>query len=421
MNPQAEAGVDFVRRLILHYSDEPEEARYYVEKVVTDDFDYPGLWVITECARQIIREGKEPSVVELYDRLPMIEKEKMLDITSGGHNGVLPRLEQSIEIMRRHNIKNRLIEIAKTSTPVNVVEELEKEMDALRNLERQNITTSSAQYFFRALEGRDSPRGFDTGFTKLDENTKGLKRNHFWILGAYANTGKTSFALQDIDSLMRQSASVAFISLEMSGEDIMEKYLKIKMMREPDEAKAANMVVKDDFGLITHLHDIHEISKFIRDTNYQVYIIDYLQLVTTKATLKEYELTKLVAGELKKIVQLYPKCIFALSQVSQEFQKTNVHATAGFKGGGAWVENCDVGVTLYRDFDREVTQTYVGNKVPLYVTLRKNRFGRQGQYQMWFSLDDGIIIQSLNTNYEKKEEAKIRPSEAIRQTLGNCI
>ena len=63
--------------------------------------------------------------------------------------------------------------------------------------------------------------------------------------------------------------------------------------------------------------------------------------------------------------------------------------TMGFKGSGSIAFDCDVGIEIYRNYEKEGEFEHV----PFFVLLRKNRYGRAPDLiKLEFNKTTGCII-----------------------------
>ena len=247
----------------------------------------------------------------------------------------------------------------------------------------------TVRQLLESLEDKEKARGFDTGFIKLDENTKGLKGGHFWVIGGYSNTGKSFFSLQILNELLEQNARVAFISLEMREQDLMARLIQIKMNNGNSKEDACEDIIKKHnlLKITSKITELRDIEMFIAEENYDVYFIDFIQNIEAHGK-DEFQKLSTIARTLQKLAIKHNVCIVALSQVSEDFQKNNKKITMGFKGSGAIGAAADVGLILQRNFDEEGGEKIV----PFYVYLRKNRYGMTGLFTMSFNTNTANIF-----------------------------
>ena len=383
---------DFLSRCISFYDSEHRDVDYFLGKLDEEDFTGGVTKEMFISMKNISSEGGKINILSVCEGMEDSSVFSSWDVANASGSEYLVPLAETAKILRKRTIERKLKRLANIGLESGVDSaEFSHDLDELSSFENQKITTSSAEFFLKAMEGRNSPRGFDTGFKKLDENTKGLKKHHFWLIGGYSNTGKSQFAFQVIEKVINDGAKVALLSLEMSGEDVMERILNIKTSRWVEEHKAANEIVGKDFQIVTHMHKLGEISKYISDNDFDVVFIDYLQIIQTKGNHSIYERMVEVSGTLKRLCQKKGVCIVGLSQVSEDSKKSRSFGNMGFKGAGELGADSDVGIILSRNFDDEREKEYANDCVPMEVILRKNRFGRTGQYDIFFNRKNGII------------------------------
>lgn len=377
------AAQEFLCRLI---SWEDSDRTFYLEKINESDFESEEHRKIFRAIKSVAQSGSKIDLFTVTNELEKTdEKDWVKELAEYSEKSVWPELKDSAKVLREQTIKRKILEMADSIKTGSVIEQIGKYQMILADLQREKIVTSSSDHFMKFLNNRESPKGYLTGFKKIDENTKCLKRGHFWIVGGYTNTGKTRFILQMIDRAQSQKAKVAFISLEMWGDDLMEIYLKIKMNRGMEEHVAANEIVTNSFEVLNSITNYYEIERYIMENDFDIVFIDYLQII--EAAGDDYERTTFLAHALARLAKKKNVCIVALSQVPEDFKKSKNFATLGFKGSGALASACDVGIILNRNFEEEGEHV----DVPFQIILRKNRFGKTGMFTHSMNTNTGLI------------------------------
>lgn len=388
---------EFICRLIS-FGEVDSDVGYFLDKITEDDFQTIDQKTIYRAIRTVFQRGEQINlwtvIQELRRDLPNTapEPHSVTVLQDMQEDAYWPVLRDSARRLREESVKLKLMKMgAEMEKDPNVVQKLSYYQKKIEEISQEQVKTGSAELLLQALQNRESPKGFRCGFRKLDENTKGMKRGHFWIVGGYSNTGKTRFALQMCDQAQIQKAKVAFISLEMRGDDLMEIYLSVKMNRGMAEEKAANEIVVNQMEVPTHLVRLEQIVRYVTENDFDVVFIDYLQLIVTSAK-NEYERVSDIAVTLANLAKMKNVFICGLSQVSEQYQKDSKFQTLGFKGSGALGSAADVGIVLHREFEKEGDFT----EVPFQIIVRKNRFGRTGMFTHKFNTRTGHISYELH-------------------------
>jgi len=214
--------------------------------------------------------------------------------------------------------------------------------------------------------------GMPTGFKELDDASDGIQDGKLYILGGTPGSGKTSFALNVVDELLKQGKRVLVFSLEMSSLEIIGKilgqrcnmnYLKIlkgnlsddqQIIVEEEKAK----LYEQDITTYDTMFDFDKLKLSIIKENLvkriDFCVIDYLQLVGSYKYKTEFERMSVFPNELKSQICRQLKIpVLALSQINNESAKNPNDAMSGFKGSGAIEAAADVGLKIMNKESRE--------------------------------------------------------------------
>lgn len=250
--------------------------------------------------------------------------------------------------------------------------------------------------------------GFSSGIEKIDDVVDGLQAGHFWVIGGWHGTGKSSFALNIIHSVLEQGVPVSIFSNEMSQTHILAKLMGIrnelssmKILKGRNDGEILDRVneAKAFFNqtpLEIHIEfEIEKIKMQIRKDVYtrgvKVVMIDYLQKISSEKIFDETTLVSQTSKELSNLAQELKITIIILSQISNDAQK-GVGAGAGFKGSGTIEASADFAIVLKRDKTKEAPME---EWVEMKVQITKNKFGIDGVIPMYFHLRSGKVKKEL--------------------------
>lgn len=256
--------------------------------------------------------------------------------------------------------------------------------------------------------------GIDTN-TFLNEYIRGYRPSHYWIIGAYTNYGKTSFAAYLAAQLIDQKVPMAFFSVEMSANEIaikiLTQYLNFgeymirdcpnQFKEEIEEFSKAPLDIYDDKFSIDEirleLFSLKAINKLPK-----VVFVDFIQNVTAKAS-NRYEMITQVTQRLQQTAKELKITIIALSQVSNEGMNSKT-TTIPFKGSGEIASSADFALQLNRDMKNEAK----GDEfAPLQIKIVKNRHGRhQWSQNFRLNLKNGVIDES-HIEFQRKENKEL--------------
>jgi len=248
--------------------------------------------------------------------------------------------------------------------------------------------------------------GYSCGIPKLDNITDGLRPGHFWVVGGFRGTGKTFFALNIINNLLKQGVPVGIITLEMSQIDLIARLIGI------NKGFSAMKIIKgihdnEEFQLIKNgkefldkqtleIHqeyDLEKIKLLIRKDVYvkkvKVVMIDYIQKIMMSDLNEETALMSRISIQLANLAQQLKITIILLSQVSNQSEAVRTPG-GGFKGSGTIEEVADLAIRLRRDKDKENKEA---ESVPIKICITKNKYGFDGIMDYFIHLPTGIFSE----------------------------
>jgi replicative DNA helicase len=178
--------------------------------------------------------------------------------------------------------------------------------------------------------------GIQTGFTKLDEMTGGLRGGELIILAARPSMGKTALVLNAASHAARQGSPVGIFSLEMSKESLVERMIcsrarvdlhqlrsgfsteseRGRLRRAAGEIAGWPLYVDDsaDIGLM----DIHAKARRMQaEHGLALLIVDYLQLMSMPGDSNRNEELGSISRGLKILSKELNIPIVVLSQLSR--------------------------------------------------------------------------------------------------------
>lgn len=260
------------------------------------------------------------------------------------------------------------------------------------------------QSALREMEDRANGKikSLSTGFKSLDGFLDGgLQNGALYIIGARPASGKTTFAMNLAHSLAMQNRRVLFVSLEMTQEQLTRIRLQLvgkiqssdlyhanaKEVREKIEL--ASKIIRDypvDYNRPSFV-TVGYINKMCQSRNYDVVIIDYLQLISPKAGKTMYEKITGISRSLKGLALERDIPVVCLSQLNRESSGTEPKMS-DLRDSGAIEQDADA-VMLLHLFDRGEPNS--NEPAWLKVIMAKNRYGAIGTTEMSFYLKTRYI------------------------------
>lgn len=275
-----------------------------------------------------------------------------------------------------------------------------------------------------ASHTKGSITGLPTGFTRLDHQLSGLQPSDLILLAARPSVGKTAFVLNITENIaIKHNQAVAIFSLEMSGEQLVQRILsqnsmvnsqKIRVGELSDNEWAnivesanvignSNIIIDDTPGIsIGEMRS--KCRKFKLEKDIKLVIVDYMQLMTTNghSNSREQEIAE-ISRTLKGIARELNVPVIALSQLNRasESREDKKPIMADLRESGSIEQDADVVMLLSRYYDRE-TKTEDKNRI--IVNVAKQRNGPTGEIELVWLPE---FTKFENAEKEDKEDNRI--------------
>lgn len=285
---------------------------------------------------------------------------------------------------------------------------------------------AAAQRIELAHKKRGKPIGIATGFTDLDRMTGGLKAGQLVIIAARPSMGKSAFATNIAESACLENATpTALFSLEMTGEELMERVLctqsgiKLQRVRDGFMSKDEMRKLGDKVGEISaaplYIDETPALSiaafrararRAVAKHGVKLLIVDYLQLMkgATKRAQQDrrLEIDEISSG-LKATAKELGVPVIALSQLNRDAEERAEPKLSHLRESGSIEQDADIVALLHRP--ERVTHKDE-DKGKAVLILAKQRNGPVGRIELYF---DAEITRFKNTTgklYSNKGEER---------------
>lgn len=292
----------------------------------------------------------------------------------------------------------------------------------LREIERGSITADIAdpraawKAFFDHRGRVEAGEGaIPTGFSPLDAILGGgMLRSGLYILAARPGMGKTTAALQFVDSIAASTGPVLFVSLEMSLEQIEAKRVARLSGIASDEILLSDGKTLD-YGKITAAGrqlealpvyisrrpaaSVAQIRRMaVQVEGLQCVVVDYLGKISpSNGKASRYEAVTQISGDLKTLAAELGVPVLCLAQLNRE----NTNRTdkrpqlSDLRDSGAVEQDADGVIMLHRADYYEMNEEPLKSweSVELEIIVRKNRHGRIGSCSAGFFPATGKIVR----------------------------
>ncbi len=217
--------------------------------------------------------------------------------------------------------------------------------------------------------------GLSTGFKDLDRLTAGLQPSDLILIAARPSMGKTAFVLNIAQHLaIREKQTVAFFSLEMSKEQLVQRMLCSEAAIDSQRLRIGELGDADWRKLVVAADRLSQAPIFIDDTagisvvemrakarrlkvehGLKLIIIDYLQLMQGSgrggnSENRQQEISE-ISRSLKALARELNVPVVALSQLSRSVESRQIKRPmlSDLRESGSLEQDADIVAFLYRE------------------------------------------------------------------------
>ena len=248
--------------------------------------------------------------------------------------------------------------------------------------------------------------GISTGFKDLDNLTSGLQPSDLVLVAARPSMGKTAFTLNMASYIgLHNLGTVAFFSLEMSKEQLMQRMLcseggidaqRLRTGQLEDEewtrlVETANRlnnapIFIDETAGITVMEMRSKARRLKAEHGLSVIFIDYLQLMQGRPSKnsdnRQQEISE-ISRSLKALARELNVPVIALSQLSRSVESRQVKRPmlSDLRESGSLEQDADIVMFLYREdyYDKDTEAKNITE-----VIIAKHRNGPVDTIKLFF-------------------------------------
>lgn len=262
-------------------------------------------------------------------------------------------------------------------------------------------------------EGQAELVGLPTPFPKLNELSGGLRPGTMTVLGGDPGEGKTQFAIQIIEHLVKQmpEIGVAVFTLEMLDRQYAARLLtsltKLDLRtleRRRDDPKAVSdeewkwaferseelgrkrVWIDDSFPRFEQCRA--RLFRLIRRERIDLVVADYVQLIRSEAQFdREDQEIAMISVQFAELAKTLPCHVILISQLRRPMAmgKRPKPTLRDFKGSSGLEQAASLGLLLWRPDG--------GERADLILT--KNRYGPAGEIELSWEADRGLFSGGL--------------------------
>ena len=233
------------------------------------------------------------------------------------------------------------------------------------------VLMESVQQIEKLASNKGGLTGIPTGFSDLDKLTNGLHRSDFIILAARPSMGKTAFALNVVQNVaIRAQKSVAFFSLEMSKEQLVNRMLCAEANIDAQRMRTGEMRDEDWNNIWQACNTLSKAKIYIDDTagisvmdmrsrarrlkaehGLDLVVIDYLQLMQGSKNNDRQQEVSDISRSLKALARELGVPVIALSQLSRSVESRQIKRPmlSDLRESGSLEQDADIVAFLYRE------------------------------------------------------------------------
>ena len=409
-----------------------------MEEVRPADFYSPSNQTVYEAMKGLFDTGKPIDTVTVSELIFKDSKNsksinasyiaRLVDNVPSSAN-----FERYIEIVLEHSHRRKLL---KASGRIELLAmAMDKEIHSVLDEAEQTIFTASDDAIGDGLVGVNDVlegaierieeienrgtglSGLPTYFSDLDYYLSGLQEGNLVVLASRPSMGKSSLGLNIATNASKEDKVVAFFSLEMTKEELVQRVLfseaKVtsgdprkgqlgpeKWSRVVEAASKVNSLPLyfDDAPVIT-VTDIRAKSRRLKSSKgLDLIIVDYLQLMQSSSGDNRQQEIAEISRNLKNLARELRVPILALSQLNRaaEAREDKRPRLGDLRESGAIEQDADIVMMLYRD-----DYYNPGTEIPgvAEVNIVKNRSGQTGKVELFFSKEFTQF-----SNYSKQEQ-----------------
>ena len=398
------------------WDEELEKAMLFYVIFEKEDYLLDQEDFVNERNKKIIRainelkaEKQEISIMSIKSKIRANGKQVLDYLTSLGEYIRTTSAEEVYAKLIEMSKKRKLVKLLETEKQsiidcenVDILaEKIVKEINKIEQINEkektfiEQVVNVMEQIEQNTLKGTDY--SLYTGITDLDNIMCGLHKQELTIIGARPGVGKTTLALQIAEYIASKGTEIAFISLEMSEYQIIQKMLTSKTkvnsykmrlgtLEEQDLEKisiAGAKIAELPIHLITNARTIQHIENIARKlknkNNLGLLVIDYIQLIKNKGKFNNREQEVADITRTLKLLSLELDIpIIGLCQLNRNASKAEP-TLADLRESGSIEQDADNVLFLYRENENEE------NIVDITLKIAKQRAGETGKIYLKFN------------------------------------
>lgn len=374
--------------------------------ITEEDFIIPTHQKIIKAINELKVEKEEITILTVNNKIVDNSSQTLEYIANLGNYISNMSFNTAYQLLKKYTKKRQIFNLAKQiQMEVREQEEIdvyaEKTIAKLQKIEfqteKENNFVEQISSTLELIEknlNKKEDYSLYTGFFDLDAITDGLHNGELTVVGARPGVGKTTFSLQIAEKIASRGKAVAYVSLEMSEIQIIQKLISRRARVNSRKIRNASLDINElervglagqqiselKFTILTKANTIQQIeieARRLKNKNkLDLLVIDYLQLVKNAGAFKSREQEVADISRTLKLLSLELDIpIIALCQLNRNASK-NEPTLADIRESGAIEQDADNVIFLYQQNPEDNLVT---------IDLQKQRAGNTGTLRLKFN------------------------------------
>ena len=271
--------------------------------------------------------------------------------------------------------------------------------------------------------------GLPTGFIDLDRLLGGMQRSDLIIVAGRPGMGKSSLGMSiAYNAALKHNAVVAFFSLEMSGEQVIQRLISGETGIASQRLRVGDIRDLEWDRFVKATGTLAETAIFVDDTpspspmeirtkcrrlaaeyGLDLVILDYLQLMRGEVrTENRVQEVSYISRQLKALARELSVPVVAMSQLSRavESRQEKRPILSDLRESGTIEQDADVVLFIYRDelYDENTERKNIAD-----IIVSKHRNGPTGQISLRFAAEQTKFVDLATF----REDVGYRPEPEV--------
>lgn len=232
------------------------------------------------------------------------------------------QIKRAAEMLKDMDIKDRdfVIDLVRTEGTLTKIR--------AKNRLKMSLLSEYTEEAIKKNENFGKMQGLSTGYTQLDELTKGLVPGELVVIAGKTSRGKSTLAINMTNKIALEGHNILFVTLEMTHSEVASKFLYMNKLDKYLQM-AANVAFQEHDEL--DWQDIEPlVAKAVEEFNVELVVIDHLHYFTRELENVAEDLGR-ITKELKRaaIANKIPIILISHVRKTQDNKDANIEDLRG--------------------------------------------------------------------------------------------